>query len=346
MLVRAIGPLLVLCCAWNGSAFAAGRGEPVPANPVAGDTRDLAVERGVRFLRSRVTATGAVIDANGGPRYANVYTALAYLAFASTGHEPVDPTAEGFAMRRSQDFLLRDDRQAPNGSLSGSDSSTIHGHSVTCIALGEMTRLAHSRERRMLAQRRFLAGANHIANRIRGPSLFGFDSREDVSHSVSKMIGGWQSVSLALVATYGLADTRVEMGRIVETYNGIKTPLQPMISSLHPSVGAAALLSMSLSGIRDGSLAAERVKGFQGATDLHMGDVMMAWAAHVGGVRPIGRPSNLSMKAVLVRQQNQDGSWPRKGYDGSLVGSVYTTATALLALTAEDRRLAFLQRSP
>ena len=106
--------------------------------PSAEDAIDASVKRGVAYLVSTQSPEGAFLDPDRGNQYGSVMSALAVLSMASVGHQPTDKTPEGLAMRKGIDFLLRADRQRPDGYFGNTDSSRMYGHGIITLALCEM----------------------------------------------------------------------------------------------------------------------------------------------------------------------------------------------------------------
>jgi hypothetical protein len=102
------------------------------------DPIDASVKRGVAYLMSVQNAEGAYLDPERGNQYSSVMSALAVLSMASVGHQPTDKTPEGLSLRKGIDFLLRADRQRPDGYFGNTDSSRMYGHGIITLALCEM----------------------------------------------------------------------------------------------------------------------------------------------------------------------------------------------------------------
>ena len=100
------------------------------------DKVDAAIVRASKYLASAQGKDGEIAD-----RGANqtAMTALAILAMAAVGNQPTDEgTPEGAAMKRALAFVLRQDRQDPQGYLGGRDGSRMYGHGIITLMLTEM----------------------------------------------------------------------------------------------------------------------------------------------------------------------------------------------------------------
>ncbi len=100
------------------------------------DKVDQAIGRAAKYLVAAQGKDGEISD-----RGANqtAMTALAILGMAAVGHQPTDEgTPEGPAMKRALAFVLRPDRQDPQGYLGGRDGSRMYGHGIVTLMLTEM----------------------------------------------------------------------------------------------------------------------------------------------------------------------------------------------------------------
>jgi hypothetical protein len=101
----------------------------------AADKVDDAIRRAVKYLVAVQGKEGEISD-----RGANqtAMTSLAILAMAAVGTQASDDTPEGQTMKRALLFVLRPDRQDPQGYLGGRDGSRMYGHGITTLMLTEM----------------------------------------------------------------------------------------------------------------------------------------------------------------------------------------------------------------
>jgi hypothetical protein len=99
------------------------------------DKTDQAISRAISFLASIQGKDGEIADRGNNQ---TAMTSLAIMALAATGHQPSDDTKEGVAMKRALAFVLRPDRQDPQGYLGGRDGSRMYGHGITTLMLTEM----------------------------------------------------------------------------------------------------------------------------------------------------------------------------------------------------------------
>jgi len=137
---------------------------------------------------------------------------------------------------------------------------------------------------------------------------------------------------------------RSEMNAIVGVYEIRWTPRGRQLRQIEPALSAAGLLAMKIRGVRGVGYGNARISLAGGTFKHHLGDVMAAWLAALDSGRTSARSSRPLGTSNLVQWQKPGGDWPTRGYDGKVTGPVYATASTLLALTAADHRLAFLQQ--
>lgn len=104
-----------------------------PSSEIAKDHVDVAVDRAIKFLMSKQNDDGSIAERNN----KTAMTALAVMAMAATGNQPIDPTPEGKTMRRAIEYILDPKRQDDNGYF-GVDGSRMYGHGIITLMLSEM----------------------------------------------------------------------------------------------------------------------------------------------------------------------------------------------------------------
>jgi hypothetical protein len=107
-----------------------------PAAEPTFDRIDDSLHRAALYLLSQQDGeTGAIHNKM---RNETAMTSLSILALGSLGHQPADPTPEGRAMKRALEFILKPDRQEPDGYFGRKDGSRMYGHGITALMLAEM----------------------------------------------------------------------------------------------------------------------------------------------------------------------------------------------------------------
>ncbi len=107
---------------------------PEPSVFLQKDEVDEAVDRAVTYLLSKQRDDGAVLDKG----HDTTMTALALMAMASVGVQPVEESPEGQCMRKAIAFILRDDRVDEQGYFGSRDGSRMYGHGIITLMLTEM----------------------------------------------------------------------------------------------------------------------------------------------------------------------------------------------------------------
>ena len=79
------------------------------------DRVDASVKGGVGFLVRAQLPDGMIQEKDKRENHGVAMTALAVMGLASVGHQPVDKTTEGEALRKAVAFLLRPDVTSANG---------------------------------------------------------------------------------------------------------------------------------------------------------------------------------------------------------------------------------------
>lgn len=341
------------------SAMPAGR-----VSAGSGDAIDVAIENGLAFLMSKQRADGAITDR----QYDTTMTALAIMAFASTGTVPSTPGDRGRASRSALDFVLSNDRQDKEGYFGNRDGSRMYGHGITTLMLTEMLGMAaDTRQDELL----YLHCQNAIdlilsaqrqqkAEQYRGGWRYTPNSNDaDLSVSVWQLMALRSAKNDGLeVPTEAIADAVDYLKRSYSSRldsNGI--PTEPvggfcyLPDNRNPTFAmtAAGLLAMQVCGQYDSPL----VSGAADWLEQHppkwkerfffYGTYYYAQAMHQRGGRHAALADELVPKLLLDKQQS-DGSWIAPGGEESGAGKVYTTSMAILSLSVKYHYLPIYQR--
>ena len=118
----------------------------------AKDRVDIATDKAAAYIVKMQEVSGSFNDSSARQSARNGYamTALGIMALASIGHQPVDPSREGVAMKKALDFILRKDprrrrREWNMYDYFGSDGSRMYGHGITTLCLTEMMGMSVTR---------------------------------------------------------------------------------------------------------------------------------------------------------------------------------------------------------
>lgn len=336
----------------------------VPIPGWAGDEIDAAVEKGIQFLVAQQKPNGSINDRG----HENAMTALAIMAMASAGHQPVDLTREGIAMTRALNFLLSEGRQDVQGYFGASDGSRMYGHGIVTLMLTEMLgmgvdatmdRKVHDACEKaielIVRSQRVKKGA--IA---RGGWRYTPDSGDsDLSVTV------WQLMALRSAKNDGLdiASKTIDdaigylkrsftspldgQGNPREIKNGFS--YEPNGGGASFTMTAAGLLAMQVCGQYESPLVA-------GSADwlldhppqwsdrfILYGLYYFAQGMHQRG----GEQAETAAKIVsemLLAKQKENGSWESSGGEEQNAGAVYCTSMAILSLSVKYHYLPIYQR--
>ncbi|HYE99222.1 MAG TPA: prenyltransferase/squalene oxidase repeat-containing protein [Planctomycetota bacterium] len=346
-------------------ALSAGLGaQAQQAAPPKGDKTDEAIRKGLAFIVSKQDKDGAFRD-----RDANLttMTALGLMALGAVGHQPSDETREGAAMKKALEFILRTDRQKPDGYYGEIDGSRMYGHGIITLMLCEMLGMGADakmdqqlRDRAKKAVELILRSqAVKKDERNRGGWRYTPQSGDsDLSATV------WQVMALRSARNAGLDVPKeaidLAVGYIKRCYHS-KRDGRGQPENLKSACGyepghgpryamaAAGLLSMQVCGAYDspevrGSadwLADHKINPDE--EWFYYGTYYYAQGMFQRGEKHAEQARKLVEELLLARQQ-PDGAWSsRHGHENG-AGKIYTTALAILSLAVKHHYLPIYQR--
>lgn len=343
---------------------------PVVAAPVVGDRVDTALNRAARFLILQQDRNGCINDGAKTPaqRFSennNPMTALAVMALASIGHQPVEKSIEGAAMQRALDFLVRP--EASSDGYFGADGSRMYGHGITTLALTELLGMGVNREQDKLLRERCQKAVTVILRSQQVP-------KHDPRHN-----GGWRYTPAANDSDLSITVWQVMALRSAQNA-GLTVPKQAIDSAVaylkrsyysprnvagvplntrsgfgyipgHPpryASTAAGMLSLQVCGQYD----APEVAGAAAMLEARQVTTQEQWFYYGTYYYSIGMQKRGGTQAKIGREtteklllgaQSPDGSW--SGSDGMErgVGRVYSTALAMLSLAVRNHYLPIYQ---
>lgn len=331
--------LLLACLALGAPAVSAAElTDQQVLDLLAGERpRDVAVRRGLAFLRGLQRPDGAV-----GGDYPTALTALALLAHLAAGHTP-DDLQHGAWMRRSLVYVL--DRQEGDGYFGKADNSRMYGHGMVTLTLAEtfgMCRDEDLDERIRGALERAVAVTVGAA-RIRKAALHQGGWRYQPHDTTSDLsLSGWQLMSLHATQQVGMEVPPAVIADAVAYAHRLTSPDGRVgyddPGEDHAALRGAAMLALAIGGQGDApevARIADRIRSdpiaWQGPWFFYRcyyDAIGLARAAPQvwQGYAPI-------LEALLVDHQQADGSWPTPPGDNERAnGQVYRTALAVLAL--------------
>ena len=325
---------------------------------------DEALSKATAYLLTQQKDTGAFLS---NPGNDTAMTALGILALSAVGHQPTDQTKEGEALRRALAFVLKEDRQTPDGYLGAADGSRMYGHGIITLMLTELVGMGADPAQDKLLRERCQKGVDLIlraqkvvkdANSMGGWRYTPTDASSDLSVSV------WQVMSLRAARNAGFDVPKeaidAAVAYIKRSYQSPRDPTgKPtnMISACGytpgtaPSyaMGAAGLLSLQICGAYD----APEVVGsadWLRKMKLNYADGFFFYGTYYyaqGMFQRGGESAEEAKRAVaeqLLPKQALDGSWTATGGSEVAAGKVYSSSLAILCLAVKYHCLPIYQR--
>lgn len=351
---------------------------PLLAQPQR-DAVDTSVANGVAFLLTQQKEDGSFVDKRGRDQHHTVMTALALMAMASIGNLPSDQTIEGESMRRAIDFLVRDDRQDSEGYFGRKDGSRMYGHGIITLALSEMLGMGVNKRQDGAIRQRCVKAVELIlrSQRVRKHSV-NYDGGwryTPTSGDADLSVTVWQTMALRSARNAGMPVPKQAIDAAVaylkrsykSAYDASGKPLD-MVSGFGYQPGrspeyataAAGLLALQVCGEYE---APEVI----GATDwlLDMTHGMDANGKARGrvnynskwffygtyyyaqGMQKRGKDYSQKARhftqALLLPQQDSDGSWISGDSQERSAGRIYSTSMGILCLSVKYHYLPIFQ---
>ena len=334
---------------------------PNASSEIAKDHIDVAVAKATKYLMSQQQPDGSISNR----KNQTAMTALAVMAMAATGNQPIDPTPEGKAMRRAIEYVIDPKRQDDNGYF-GKDGSRMYGHGIISLMLSEMLGMGlndkqdkRTRESCQKAIDLILRSQKHPKEwKHQGGWRYAPDATDaDLSVSV------WQLMALRSAKNSGLKVPATAIKDAVDylkrsyksTLDAEGNPTDKKSGFAYQPGGnpeytmcAAGLLAMQVCGEYDSPFvhgAADWLLDNQPAKHhkfFYYGTYYYAQGMYQRG----GDHSKVAKKHVedlLLKLQSKQGSWLGSGQEGG-AGDIYCTCMAVLALAVKYHYLPIYQR--
>ncbi len=328
------------------------------------DEIDRAVNKGVDYLVSVKRPDGSVADHG----HTIAMSSLAIMAMAAIGTQPGDKSARGEVMQAALDYVLKDGNQDREGYFGGRDGSRMYGHGITTLMLTEMLGMGASIEQNEKIHRTLNAAIKLILNaqsvRKTASSAGGWrygpgSTDSDLSVSV------WQLMALRSAKNDGLDVPSQAIEKAINYLKNSYTSQQrrgrnggETISGFsytpghhHPTftMTAAGLLAMQVCGQYDSPMvrgASEwllRNKPRNSERFFFYGIYYYSQGMHQAGGK-YAEEANKLVPALLLDMQRSNGSWVARGGEERNIGTVYSTAMAILSLSVRYHYLPIYQR--
>jgi hypothetical protein len=283
------------------------------------------VQRGLAWLAAQQQPSGAWSTTA-------ALTALPLLAYLSAGHTPDSKDRYATVVDRGFRFLLA--QQGKDGAFTAG-GGRMYAHGIATLALAEVAGMS----RRASKARPHLERAVQLILRAhaveKGVFHEGGWRYQPTSADSDLSITVWQIAALKAASEAGVAVPRDALERAAAYAR----------RCVHPSGGfgyqpggipnvartACGILALRLCGVPDDPLI-PRARQWLRANPLTWDDAYFYYAA--GHCAHIGADLD---ETLLLEKQSSDGSWPAppQAPDELRAGPLYTTAMAILALTAQ-----------
>jgi len=310
--------------------------------------RDKAIRRGLEYLRKSQRPDGAY-----GQPYATANSSLALMAHFAAGYT-LEDQQYGEGLRRGVAAVLA--HQDDDGYFGRHDGSNMYGHGIAALMLAEavgMTRDDDLEEKMRRALERAVRVTINAALIRKRPGHEGGWRYQPTQEDSDLSLSGWQLMSLHAVQQVGVP---VPEKIITAAVNYAKrlTTLDGKVGYAsrgedRPALRGLALLCFAIAGdlkapevtaVADKILADPiRWEGEYFSYRAYYDAVGMARAA----------PDHWQLYAarledVLLKHQQDDGSWDSPGPEVGRAGYVYVSSMAILALTVQRHVLPAYQR--
>ncbi|MBI3881556.1 MAG: terpene cyclase/mutase family protein [Verrucomicrobia bacterium] len=339
--------------------------------PASADPADRAIARGISYLITRQEKDGSFFDPEkGNPElHSTALTSLGVLAFAAAGHLPGDKTREGDTFKRALDFLLRPDRQDPDGYLGHTDNSNMYGHGIATLALTEMLGMGFDKTQDRLVRDRAKKAVDLILRsqrvRKRDPRHEGAWRYKPESADADLSLSVWQIMALRSGKNAGLDVPKEAIDRAVgylknsysnddDRRRGGSATEQGGFSyqpGQHPefAMTGAGMLAMVVCGKHDSM----EVRAAANWLMTHPPEPSNRWyyyGTYYYAQAMFQRGGEYAVEARrrvednLTQEQLDDGAW--QGLQGQEYGTgkIYATSLAILSLAVKNHFLPIYQR--
>jgi len=329
---------------------------------------DEAIEESIQYLLTKQDNDGAFRVKPREFRNDAAMTSLAMLAFAAAGHQPVDATEEGKALRKALEFMLTADRQEEDGYFGKRDGSRMYGHGIVTLMLAEMLGMGvddeqdeQIREKCRKAVALILQAQKIPKDKTHKGGWRYQPNAKDADISVTV----WQVMALRAAQNAGIDVPKWAIDDAIsylkachrgpEHYGNSSNKRNPLGCAYQPGQGprfstaAAGMLAFQVCGgyeLPEVRVAADWFK--EGHTNPNEDFFYYGLYYYAQGMYQRGGEYEAAAKGLLVRemmpQQDRDGSWRAKGGKEDQVGRIYTTSLAVMTLAVNYHYLPIYQR--
>ncbi len=318
---------------------------------------DAALKKATDYLISQQQENGAIA----GVRPDVTMTSLAILAMSAVGHQPADPTAEGRAMKKALDFVLKPGNQEPDGYFGKADGSWMYGHGIISLMLAELLGMGADEKQDAAIRVQCRKAMDLILRSQQMPknehNRGGWRYTPDSTDS-DMSVTCWQVMALRAARNAGM-DVPKESIDLAVRY--IKSLYAENDGKGRAGGFGYASRGRELSTTAEGLLALQvcgeyEAEETKGASErllekrLHSGEkwfyytaYYMAQGMYQRGDKFATEGRRIIYEAVLPLQHG-DGSWEADGGEERQGGRVYATSLAMLSLAVKNHLLPIYQR--
>lgn len=326
---------------------------------------DKAVARGVEFLVSRQDADGAIVTDKGNKQHTHALTSLSIMALSAVGHQPVDETVPGKALRKALEYMLANGRQDTNGYYGQIDGSMMYGHGIVTLMLAEMLGMGVDVKQDGLIRERCQKAVDLIVRSQKankGANFRGGWRYQPASADADLSVTVWQVMALRAAKNAGLIVPKETIDEAVaylrRSYfsprdkDGVVLDRKSAFAyqpGAGPSyaMGSAGLLALQVCGEYDApetAGATQWLREFKSKNAktgyFYYGTYYYAQGMYQRG-GDIAKEARQLVESLLLAEQKPDGSWQGVGTETS---KIYATAMALMSLSVRHHFLPIYQR--
>ena len=335
----------------------------------AKDRVDIATDKAAAYIVKMQAADGSFSDSSARRAAQNGYamTALGIMALASSGHQPVDPSREGVAMKKALDFILRRDRRRGPKEYFGYDGGRMYGHGITTLCLTEMLGMTVTRTQETRMREVTTKAVNLILTSQRveksQPKYRGGWRYTPTARDSDLSVTVWQLMALRSAKNAGLKVPKEAIDMAVRylkrsyfsprNARGEPTNLRSGCGYMpggppRYSTAAAGLLSLQVCGEYD-------TPEVRGSTNWLMNrrvnsrEQWFYYGTYYYAQGMQKREKHIADRArqitedMLLKLQRADGSWEGKDGMEKGAGRIYSTALATLSLSVKHHFLPIYQ---
>lgn len=335
-----------------------------PSSVFKKDETDRAVDRAIEFLISQQKPDGSIYDKG----HITTMSSLSIMAMAGVGIQPVDPTPQGKAMAKALSYVLAKERVDDKGYFGRNDGSRMYGHGITTLMLTEMLGMGVSDEQDKLIHDRCQKAIDVILSAQKHPKSVqhrGGWRYEPSSGDADLSVSVWQLMALRSAKNDGLKvpkkaidDAVAYLKRsYVNRVNRRGIGEQKASGFSYQAQGGHATFTMTSAGLLAmqvcGEYDAPEVKG---ASEWLLSK-KVSWNERFGsygiyyyaqGMYQSGgkyhEAAEKTVRELLLKHQEGDGSWTSGNGSETHVGKVYSTAMAVLSLSVKYHYLPIYQK--